>query len=35
MIYLLDYSSIYFAVKLGVDPSPVDAVNFVKDRLKG
>lgn len=34
MIYILDYSSIYFAVKLGVDPSPVDAVNFVKERLE-
>lgn len=34
LIYLLDYSSIYLAVKLGIDPTPVNAINFVKDRLK-
>jgi len=33
LIYLLDYSSIYLAVKLGIDPTPVDAINFVKNRL--
>lgn len=34
LIYLLDYSSIYLAVKFGIDPTPVNAINFVKDRLK-
>jgi len=33
MIYLLDFSSIYLAVKLGIDPTPIFAINFVKDRL--
>ena len=33
LIYLLDYSSIFLAVKLGVDPTPVDPINFVKERL--
>ncbi|MEM2160084.1 MAG: SIS domain-containing protein [Candidatus Nitrosotenuis sp.] len=33
LVYLLDYSSIYLAVKLGIDPTPVDAINFVKNRL--
>lgn len=32
LIYLLDYSSIYLAVKLGIDPTPVDAINFIKER---
>ena len=34
LIYLLDYSSIYLAVKLGIDPTPVNAIDFVKDMLK-
>lgn len=33
LIYLLDYSSIYLAVKLGIDPTPVDAIEFIKQRL--
>ena len=33
LIYLLDYSSIYLAVKLGTDPTPVDAIEFIKQRL--
>lgn len=33
LIYLLDYSSIYLAVKLGTDPTPVDANEFIKQRL--
>ncbi len=33
LIYLLDYSSIFFAVKLKVDPSPVGAIDFIKKRL--
>jgi glucose/mannose-6-phosphate isomerase len=33
LIYLLDYSSIFFAVKLKIDPSPVDAIDFIKKRL--
>ena len=33
LIYLLDYSSIYLAVKFKVDPTPVKEIDFVKKRL--
>ena len=33
LIYLFDYSSIFFAVKLKIDPSPVVAIDFIKKRL--
>ena len=33
LIYLLDFSSIYLAIKLGVDPSPVEPIDFIKNRL--
>jgi glucose/mannose-6-phosphate isomerase len=33
LIYLLDYASIYHAVLIGLDPSPVKSIGFVKDRL--
>jgi len=32
LIYLLDYASIYLAVKEGIDPSPVRSIDFVKSR---
>ncbi|QMU55472.1 MAG: SIS domain-containing protein [Nitrosopumilus sp.] len=34
LIYLLDYSSIYLAVKNKIDPSPVKSIDFVKSRLE-
>ena len=34
LIYLLDYTSIYFAVLSETDPSPVNAIDFVKKRLR-
>jgi len=34
LIYLLDYSTIYLAVKCGVDPTPVEAIDFIKQRTK-
>ena len=34
LIYLLDYTSIYHAIINKTDPTPVDAINFVKERLK-
>ncbi len=34
LIYLLDYSTIFHAVKLEIDPTPVDAIDFVKHRQK-
>ncbi|WP_320408990.1 SIS domain-containing protein [Candidatus Nitrosotenuis cloacae] len=34
LIYLLDYSTIYRAVISGIDPTPVNAINFVKSRSK-
>ena len=33
LIYLLDYTSIYHSVISGVDPSPVSAIDFIKERL--
>mgnify|MGYP003326392992 CR=1 FL=1 len=33
LIYLLDYTSIYRAILSKTDPSPVNAINFVKERL--
>ena len=33
LIYVLDYSSIFLAMKLKVDPSPVLAIDFIKKRL--
>ena len=33
LIYLLDYSSIYFAIKRKTDPSPVLPIEFVKKQL--
>jgi glucose/mannose-6-phosphate isomerase len=33
LIYVLDYSSIFLAIKLKVDPSPVVAIDFIKKRL--
>ena len=32
LIYLLDYSTIYLAVRNGIDPSPIRAIDFVKQR---
>jgi len=33
LVYLLDYASIYHAVLNKIDPSPVNAIDFVKNRL--
>ena len=33
LIYLLDYASVYHSVISGIDPSPVSAVDFIKERL--
>ena len=33
LIYLFDYASIYKAVSMKVDPTPVKAIDFVKERL--
>ena len=33
LVYLLDYSSIYHAILNHIDPSPVNAIDFVKTRL--
>ena len=34
LVYLLDYSSIYSAVLRGIDPSPVDSIDFIKSQLQ-
>ena len=33
MIYTLDYASIYYAIRLGINPSPLNSIDFIKDRL--
>lgn len=33
LMYILDYASIYRAVILGVDPTPVPPIRYIKDRL--
>ena len=33
MIYTLDYASIYYAIRLGINPSPINSIDFIKDRL--
>ena len=33
LIYLLDYASIYLAVKLETDPTPVKAIEYIKKKL--
>jgi len=33
LIYLLDYASIYLAVKLETDPTPVNAIEYIKKKL--
>ena len=33
LIFLLDYSTIYHAVLLEIDPTPIDSINFIKKRL--
>ncbi len=34
LIYLLDYSTIYKAILTEIDPTPVDSIDFIKNRLK-
>ena len=33
LIYLLDYSTLYYAARLGIDPSPIKSIDFIKRRL--
>ena len=35
LVYLLDYASVYHAVLNKIDPSPVNAIDFVKNKLWG
>lgn len=34
LVYLLDYTSIYKAALLGIDPTPVKSIDFMKDRVQ-
>ena len=34
LIYVLDYSTVYRAILLEIDPTPVGPINFVKNKLK-
>ena len=33
LIYMLDYSTIYYSIRLGINPSPIKSIDFIKDRL--
>ena len=33
LIYLFDFSTIYLSVKIKIDPSPVDSIDFIKKKL--
>ena len=33
LIYVLDYSSIYYAIRLGVNPTPIKSIDYIKDKL--
>ncbi len=33
LIYLFDYATIYLLVKHGIDPSPVEPIDFIKSKL--
>jgi len=33
LIYILDYSTIYLSVKIGIDPSPVKSIDFIKKKI--
>jgi len=33
LIYVLDYSSIYYAIRLGVNPTPIKSIDFIKEKL--
>jgi glucose/mannose-6-phosphate isomerase len=33
LIFVLDYASIYYAIRLGVDPTPIKSINFIKEKL--
>ena len=33
LIYLLDYSTIYYAIMHGIDPSPIKSIDFIKGML--
>jgi len=34
LIYLFDYTSIYLAIKNGIDPTPIKSIDFVKNKLE-
>ena len=35
IIYFLDYTTIYYAVNNGIDPTPVEAIDFIKRKRSG
>jgi glucose/mannose-6-phosphate isomerase len=34
LMYLLDYTTIYYSVLLKIDPSPVNSINFIKKEIE-
>ena len=33
LIYLLDYATIYYATRLGINPSQMKSINYIKDKI--
>jgi len=33
LVYVMDFASIYNAIKIGIDPSPVTSIDFIKEHL--
>jgi glucose/mannose-6-phosphate isomerase len=33
LIYVLDYATIYHAIISNIDPSPVESINYIKERI--
>lgn len=33
LIYILDFTSIYLSIRNGIDPSPVEPINYIKNQL--
>ena len=33
LVYIFDYATVYFSILNSIDPSPVDAIDYIKSRL--
>ena len=33
LVYLLDYTTLYLAIKFNIDPTPVKTIEYIKNRI--